>query len=299
MNTSVLAPLESTTTERSFRALGTTAIVVTTVAAHADEAERILRAEVEAVDLACSRFRLDSELAAFHAHAGRVVRVSPPLFEALAVAYAVAERTHGAVDPTVGSAMATLGYDRDFEEIQSRPLRLADLGPVPGFRHLHLDHERRTARIPGTFALILDRRPRPFLPIGQPHKSPRSSVRECSSASGVTLRSPASHRRKVGPSELPSTPRRVLTRWTRSSRSGAAGSPVQVRRSEPGKWELTRCITSSTRQRAAARLRSGGSYPRSGRVRRRQRTVDRRRGLGRPGDRATPPFRPGGPPGPP
>ncbi len=155
MNTSVLAPLESTTTERSFRALGTTAIVVTTVAAHADEAERILRAEVEAVDLACSRFRLDSELAAFHAHAGRVVRVSPPLFEALAVAYAVAERTHGAVDPTVGSAMATLGYDRDFEEIQSRPLRLADLGPVPGFRHLHLDHERRTARIPRDVRLDL------------------------------------------------------------------------------------------------------------------------------------------------
>lgn len=115
----------------------------------------MLRAEVEAVDQACSRFRPDSELASFHAHAGRAVEVSPLLFEALAVAYAVAERTHGAVDPTVGSALATLGYDRDFESIQSRPLRLTDLVPVPGFRHLHLDYERHTARIPRDVRLDL------------------------------------------------------------------------------------------------------------------------------------------------
>ena len=74
--------------------------------------------------------------------------MSPLLFEALDVAYSVAERTHGAVDPTVGHAVEALGYDRDFEQIQSRPLRLTDLGPVPGFRHLHLDRTRGTARIP-------------------------------------------------------------------------------------------------------------------------------------------------------
>ena len=107
------------------------------------------------MDLACSRFRPDSELASFHANAGRTVEVSPLLFEALDVAYRVAERTRGAVDPTVGSALATLGYDRHFEEIESRPLRLADLGPVPGFRHLHLDHARRTARIPADVRLDL------------------------------------------------------------------------------------------------------------------------------------------------
>jgi thiamine biosynthesis lipoprotein len=130
-------------------------MVVVTVAAHADEAERLLRTEVEAVDLACSRFRPDSELASFHANAGRTVEVSPLLFEALDIAYKVAERTHGAVDPTVGSALAALGYDRHFEDIESRPLRLADLGPVPGFRHLHLDHARHTARIPADVRLDL------------------------------------------------------------------------------------------------------------------------------------------------
>ena len=110
--------------------------------------ERILREEVEAIDRTCSRFRSDSELAYLHARAGRTVEVSPLLFEALEVAYSVAARTHGAVDPTVGNAVEALGYDRDFEQIQSRPLRVSDLGPVPGFRHLQLDRTQGTARIP-------------------------------------------------------------------------------------------------------------------------------------------------------
>jgi thiamine biosynthesis lipoprotein len=148
MTASGLTALHESTTERSFRALGTMATVVVTLPSHADEAERILRAEVDAVDRACSRFRPDSELAWFHACAGRAVEVSPLLFEALDVAYSVAERTRGAVDPTVGRAVDALGYDRDFEQIQSRPLQVSDLGPAPGFRHLHLDHTKRTARIP-------------------------------------------------------------------------------------------------------------------------------------------------------
>ena len=148
MSPSVTVAPHASTTERTFRALGTTATVVVTDRSLADEAESILREEVEAIDRACSRFRPDSELAYLQACAGRTVEVSPLLFEALDVAYSVAARTHGAVDPTVGRAVEALGYDRDFEQIQSRPLRMTDLGPAPGFRHLHLDHTRGTARIP-------------------------------------------------------------------------------------------------------------------------------------------------------
>jgi thiamine biosynthesis lipoprotein len=83
------------------------------------------------------------------------VEVSPLLFEALNAAYEVAERTRGAVDPTIGAAIAALGYDRHFEDIESRPLRLADLGPAAGFKHLQLDHTRRTARIPKDVRLDL------------------------------------------------------------------------------------------------------------------------------------------------
>jgi thiamine biosynthesis lipoprotein len=134
---------------RSLRAIGTTATVVVQDASGADPAERILRAELAAIDRACSRFRRDSELQMVHAHSGRTVRVSPLLFQALDVACAVAERTQGAVDPTVGNALATLGYDRDLAEVVGRPAVPPDaLGPVAGYRHVHLDRAARTVRIP-------------------------------------------------------------------------------------------------------------------------------------------------------
>jgi len=134
---------------RSLSAIGTTATVVVQDPGRADRAESILRAELVAMDEACSRFRPDSELQMVHAQAGRSVRVSPLLFEALDVACSVAERTHGAVDPTVGNAIATLGYDCDLAQVCHRPpVPPEALGPVAGFRHVQLDRRQRTVRIP-------------------------------------------------------------------------------------------------------------------------------------------------------
>jgi thiamine biosynthesis lipoprotein len=134
---------------RSFRAIGTTATVVIVRPDKADQAEAILRDQLEAIDLACSRFRPDSELEYLHDQAGRAVEVSPLLFDALTAAVAVAEKTQGAVDPTVGNAIAALGYDCDFDEIGVRPTSdLRALGPVVGFRHIHLDPRTRAVRIP-------------------------------------------------------------------------------------------------------------------------------------------------------
>jgi len=163
MSTSAEARPQSRLAMRSFRALGTTATVVVPDSSNADLAQHVLREEVEAIDRACSRFRPDSELAHLHAHAGRTVKVSSLLFEALEVAYSVAERTQGAVDPTVGQAMRALGYDRDFEQIEARPLNMADLGPAPGFRHLHLDRKRRAARVPKGVRLDLGSSGKAFL----------------------------------------------------------------------------------------------------------------------------------------
>jgi thiamine biosynthesis lipoprotein len=135
--------------QRSFRAIGTTATVVVLDPAGTDVAETLLRQEIEAIDLACSRFRPDSELEYVHSCSGRAVAVSPLLFQALEVAVAVAERTHGAVDPTVGNAIATLGYDRDFDQITDQPQLLRDAaGLVIGYGHIHLDARSRTVRIP-------------------------------------------------------------------------------------------------------------------------------------------------------
>jgi thiamine biosynthesis lipoprotein len=141
--------LEPALTLRSFRAIGTTATVVVQDPAGADEAERLLAAELAAIDLACSRFRRDSELQALHAEGGRTVAVSELLFAALTVACESAERTGGAVDPTVGNAIAALGYDADLDEVRSRPpVPPRALGRVAGYQHVQLDPHDRTVRIP-------------------------------------------------------------------------------------------------------------------------------------------------------
>jgi FAD:protein FMN transferase len=94
-------------------------------ACHADlssvagEAAAIVRAELAAVDEACSRFREDSELRAA-CRAGRPVVVSPLLAALVGAALTAAHETDGDVDPTVGAAMCALGYDRDFAALTDR-----------------------------------------------------------------------------------------------------------------------------------------------------------------------------------
>lgn len=134
---------------RSFPAIGTTAVVIVNSPDKADRAEDLLRTETEAIDRACSRFRADSELEFLHRQAGQAVVVSSLLFAALQVAVAVAEKTQGAVDPTVGNAISALGYDRDFDELGQCRLSAhsAYVGAV-GFGHIELDPRTRSVRIP-------------------------------------------------------------------------------------------------------------------------------------------------------
>ena len=141
--------LEPVLTKRSFRALGTTATVVVQEPAAVDAAAEVLAAELKAIDHACSRFRADSELQTLHANAGRTVAVSPLLFDALSVALDGAERTGGAVDPTIGNAIAALGYDADLAEVQARPPAPPKaLGQVAGYQHVQLNWADLTVRIP-------------------------------------------------------------------------------------------------------------------------------------------------------
>ncbi len=141
--------LEPVLTTRSFRSIGTTATVVVQDPSHAATAEHMLAAELAAFDLACSRFREDSELQALHDSAGRTVAVSSLLFDALSVALDTAARTGGAVDPTIGNAIAALGYDADLTEVQSRPpVPPQALGSVAGYQHVQLNPRDRTVRIP-------------------------------------------------------------------------------------------------------------------------------------------------------
>jgi thiamine biosynthesis lipoprotein len=123
---------------------------------HADLGERILRQELDAIDIACSRFRGDSELSSLHEDEGRPRRVSALLFEAVRVAREVAELTGGAVDPTVGRALEALGYDRDFEEVVRNEADLESRAErAPGWRLIELDARHRTVRVPAGVHLDL------------------------------------------------------------------------------------------------------------------------------------------------
>jgi FAD:protein FMN transferase len=95
-----------------------------------DEAREVLTERMAAVDLACSRFRDDSELMLANGAAGRAVEVSPLLVGAVRVALEAAEETDGLVDPLLGDVLCAAGYDRTFSLVPSDDPTAAAL-PVP------------------------------------------------------------------------------------------------------------------------------------------------------------------------
>lgn len=81
---------------------------------------RDLKALMDRVDRAASRFRPDSELSRFNRHAGLMIPVSPLFAELIDVSLTAAEQTGGAVDPTVGAALIAAGYDTDITTLRTR-----------------------------------------------------------------------------------------------------------------------------------------------------------------------------------
>jgi len=151
----------------SWEALGTSALVQVADPAALPRARALLECELEAIDRAASRFRADSELERVNASAGRFVRVSPLLHEALAVALGAAERSGGAVDPTIGRAIRLAGYRRDWRELQqplsalpvSTPAEASEPGVhavlAAGFRQVRLWREPPGVLIPPGVSLDL------------------------------------------------------------------------------------------------------------------------------------------------
>jgi FAD:protein FMN transferase len=140
----------STPTYR-FSALGTTAQVTLADRAGLRAAGALLHDELETIDRACSRFLATSELNAVNAGAGAPVGVSSVLFEAVATALHAAEATEGAVDPTVGGSLRSLGYDCDFALIgtddgRRQVVRLRRR--TTSWKRVRLDRERQTIAIP-------------------------------------------------------------------------------------------------------------------------------------------------------
>jgi FAD:protein FMN transferase len=124
-------------------ALGSYVQLVVAGVDHLSAARQEAEGLLAAVDAACSRFRPDSDLVRANRCAGTWVRVDPLLVAALGAAIAAAEDTAGLVDPTVGRALESLGYDRDFAELRGRdsPAAVPVPTPVHAWRQIGTDPE--------------------------------------------------------------------------------------------------------------------------------------------------------------
>lgn len=141
----------------TLEAFGSSALVAVTEAAVLDSARTVVERVVAEFDLACSRFRDDSELSAVNRAAGEPVEVGPVLFDAVSAALRAARLTGGDVDPTVGQALISLGYNRDFALLSGggdggdgsggEAASTRVLGSVPGWRTVTIDASRRTVRV--------------------------------------------------------------------------------------------------------------------------------------------------------
>jgi thiamine biosynthesis lipoprotein len=151
----------------TLEAFGSSALVAVTEAGALDIATAVVERIVAEFDHACSRFRDDSELSLVNARAGTPVRVGPVLLEAVTAALRAARLTGGDVDPTVGQALISLGYDRDFAALSGgegetvageqgavagsqgavASPRARPVATVPGWRTVTVDPERSTIRV--------------------------------------------------------------------------------------------------------------------------------------------------------
>jgi len=98
-------------------------------------------AEVERV---CSRFDPASELRRLCERTDDVVRPSPLLFEAIAFAVELAERTDGAFEPAIGARMEAAGFDTNY---RTGERHLQGMAPGATWRDIEIDRENGTVRL--------------------------------------------------------------------------------------------------------------------------------------------------------
>jgi FAD:protein FMN transferase len=140
-----------------WRALGALVVVGTTDPGRLEAAVEIATAELDACDLACSRFRADSELSRLNERRDRRdVAASGWLVDAVSVARHAAQETDGLVDPTLGAQLIALGYDRSFEQLDpdGDPVSFQAV-KVGAWQAIKSDHRRRRVSIPSGVTLDL------------------------------------------------------------------------------------------------------------------------------------------------
>jgi thiamine biosynthesis lipoprotein len=131
-----------------FRALGTGGVVLATDPSTIGAAATCVGAELDLIDRACSRFRDDSELTALNCAAGKRVVVSSVLIDAIDVALRAAQLTGGDLDPTIGSTLRLLGYDRDFARVPRDAGAVMTVQAVRDWRRVRIERAASAVTIP-------------------------------------------------------------------------------------------------------------------------------------------------------
>jgi FAD:protein FMN transferase len=122
-----------------FELWSTTASVVVTDPGALGSVVEVVRAGLDDVELACSRFRPDSEIQQLRPG---TTTLSPLLADLVGTALDAAEASGGLVDPTVGSVVRVLGYDRSIELLPADGAPVTRVHQVPGFRQVQFHGER-------------------------------------------------------------------------------------------------------------------------------------------------------------
>jgi FAD:protein FMN transferase len=105
---------------------------------------------IRSVDVACSRFRPDSELARCRPRLAGGFNASPMLALLVEQALLAAEWSGGDVDPTLGNELDALGYDRDIRSIDP----FAEPQPVPPVQRQGTEPGWKRIRLDGTFLRV-------------------------------------------------------------------------------------------------------------------------------------------------
>ena len=108
------------------------------------------RKVIHAVDAACSRFRVDSEISQLNRSAGcGPVPVSDLLDDVIGVALSAADATNGLVDPTIGRLMERIGYTVTFTDVPTDgPSIDLEIRSAPGWASVIHDRINRTVSLP-------------------------------------------------------------------------------------------------------------------------------------------------------
>ena len=143
------------TAAHTWRAWSCTVRIVTDDQRVLGAAVQDLDATLHRVDQLASRFRADSAVSRANGYPGKPIAIPRELVDLVGCTLDAAEQTEGAVDPTIGLAVARWGYDRDIADIPPDGPAVVPMVRRATWRDVRLDRGMGLLTVPPGTALDL------------------------------------------------------------------------------------------------------------------------------------------------